>query len=407
LLREQPCLRSNVFISAGAVLVVNFPSINYSYNVSSWLFTNLMDSSPYGPYAKPARSAAGSAAAASTCTAYLLQGVFTSIPVNFQTKVGQATPVEVELADDCGNALNSGSVIATFSSGDPSFPLTFQGAGRWTGTWTPRTAGSNVTITLMGASSSGTSGALKLSGSVAANTSTPIVTPGGAVNAASYSLVLAPGAFISIYGANFGAGATASAAPFPDSLASTQVFVGGQPLPLYFTSSGQIDAIVPYGVAPGSTQQLVVQSGNALSQPVTVTVAAAEPGVFTQNQSGSGPGAVLVVKSSGAETLNTAATPASAGDALVVFCTGLGAVSPPVAAGSAAPTSTLSYTAANVTATVGGQNAQVLFAGLAPGFVGLYQVNLVVPQGVAAGASVPLVISAGGAAGATVTVAIQ
>ena len=81
--------------------------------------------------------------------------------------------------------------------------------------------------------------------------------------------------------------------------------------------------------------------------------------------------------------------------------------SPAVPAGTAAPTSSLSYTTQTATATVGGQNAQILFAGLAPGYVGLYQVNLIVPTGVAAGPSVPVVITAAGAASATVTVAIR
>jgi len=325
----------------------------------------------------------------------------------FQTTVGQPMPLELTIFDNCGNNLNNGVVAATFDNGDPPVQLSPRGAGLWSATWVPEHASAGATMTLQGVSESGLFGSGILQGPITASAATPIVTPGGVVNAASYSPILAPGAFISIYGQNFGSSATASSTPFPASLASTQVFLGGQPLPLYFTSSGQIDAIVPYGIAPGSTQQLVVQNGNALSQPVNVTIAAAEPGVFTQNQSGSGPGAVLVIKPSGAESVNTPATPASAGDALVVFCTGLGAVSPPVAAGSAASSSTISYTTANVTATVGGQNAQVLFAGLAPGYVGLDQVNLVVPAGVAAGASVPLVISAGGAAGATVTVAIQ
>ena len=116
------------------------------------------------------------------------------------------------------------------------------------------------------------------------------------------------GAFIGIYGQNFGGGATTSTTPFPDSLASTQVFLAGEPLPLYFTSSQQIDAIVPYDIAPNSTQQVVVQSGNALSQPANVIVSAAQPGVFTQDQSGSGQRAILGQKPGGVPTLNSASS---------------------------------------------------------------------------------------------------
>jgi uncharacterized protein (TIGR03437 family) len=71
---------------------------------------------------------------------------------------------------------------------------------------------------------------------------------------------------------------------------------------------------------------------------------------------------------------------APAGGAVALFVTGLGATSPSVAAGVAAPLNTLSTAAARVTATVGGQPAMVFFAGLAPGYSGLYQVNFFVPQ---------------------------
>jgi uncharacterized protein (TIGR03437 family) len=259
---------------------------------------------------------------------------------------------------------------------------------------------------VVGASSLGTSGALRLAGSVAANTSTPIVNAGGIVNVASYSPVIAPGTFISIYGSYLGESAIAPSTPFLDLLSSTQVFLGGQPLPLYFTSSQQIDAIAPYSIAPGSTQQVVVQSGNALSQPQTVTVATAEPGVFTQNQSGSGPGAILGQSPGGIPAVNTPQNPAHVGDALLIYCTGLGAVSPPVSAGAAAPLAPFSYSGA-ITVTVGGKDAQVLFNGLAPGYVGLYQVNVIIPAGVSPGPGVPVILTSAGASGPPVTVVIE
>lgn len=91
---------------------------------------------------------------------------------------------------------------------------------------------------------------------------------------------------------------------------------------------------------------------------------------------------ILGLHPGGTPALNTASNPASAGDALEIYCTGLGPVSPSVIAGTPASSTTLSYTGNTVTATVGGKNAQVLFAGLAPGYVGLYQVNVTVPAGI-------------------------
>jgi adhesin/invasin len=95
----------------------------------------------------------------------------------------------------------------------------------------------------------------------------------------------------------------------------------------------------------------------------------------------------------------------AAGSALALFVTGLGETTPPLASGSAAPTDALYTAIASVTAMIGGQAAQVLFAGLAPGYAGLYQVNVVVPQ-LAAG-DYAVQITVGGVASNTVTVSVR
>jgi uncharacterized protein (TIGR03437 family) len=129
--------------------------------------------------------------------------------------------------------------------------------------------------------------------------------------------------------------------------------------------------------------------------------------VFTQNQSGSGPGAIEVVKPDGTQFLNTPSAPATAGDVLVIYCTGLGEVSPPVPDGAAAPSSPLSRTVQPVTVTMGGHETETSFAGLAPGYTGLYQVNVTVPSGIGAGGSVPMVLTVAGQVSPPVTVALQ
>jgi uncharacterized protein (TIGR03437 family) len=401
-----------------AYLDVNFPAINYTYSLhTSFGADQVYDGNcppnqgceTFGGDFKPApRLVLPKGSAVVSCNLTLLRGLFTSIGPNFQATVGQPEPLEAQIYDDCGTTLDSGAVVATFSSADPPVVLNPLGAGQWAATWTPQNAAANVVVNLEAASPIGIVGLLAQSGSVTASTSTPIIDAGGITNAASGAPVIAPGAFIAIYGANLAGGTTVASSPtFPTSLGSTQVFLGGQSLPLYFTANQQIDAIVPYGINPNSSQQLIIQSGATLSQPEPVIVAAAQPGVFTQNQSGSGPGAILGQKPGGVAALNTSANPASAGDALLIYCTGLGTVTPAVAAGSPAPASTLSKTDNAVTATVGGQNAQVLFAGLAPGFVGLYQVNVIVPSGIVAADDVPVVLTEAGALSAPVTVAIQ
>jgi uncharacterized protein (TIGR03437 family) len=400
----DPCQLS--YFTHGGIYVT-FVEDSFTTNIPVELtWPNIWAGLGLGSFKAPAVRPAPTATAG--CAPSQVNGVFTSLLAGFQATVGLPVPVEVEILDSCAKTMDTGTVVATFSSGDPAVMLAPLGGGQWSGTWTPRTAAAQTTVTVKAIGTNAAMGMLQLAGSVAANTATPIVGIGGVVNAASYAPTVAPGALISIYGSNFG-GATSMApsVPWPTLLGNTQVLLGGQPLPLYFTSSGQIDAVVPYNIAPNSVQQVIVQNGTAYSQPETVTVAAAQPGVFSQNSSGTGPGSILGQKPGGIPALNTTANPASVGDALLIFCTGLGTVTPSVPAGAAASSTTLSYTDNPVTVTVGGKDAQVLFAGLAPGWVALYQVNVLVPPGVTAGPSVPVVVTAAGAASAPVTVALQ
>ena len=90
-----------------------------------------------------------------------------------------------------------------------------------------------------------------------------------------------------------------------------------------------------------------------------------------------------------------------------IYATGLGDVSNRPAAGAASPTSPLSYTVAAPEVTIGGVSAPVIFSGLAPGFVGLYQINVKVPDGVPTGAEVPTVLKIGGVASNAATIAID
>ena len=180
--------------------------------------------------------------------------------------------------------------------------------------------------------------------------------------------------------------------------------LGGRQLPLLYSSDGQLNAQLPFGLAVNTQLQLQVQRGVTLSLPQPLTVASAQPGIFsTDSESGQGQGAIFSV----ANVLVDGNAPAAVGDTVVIYCTGLGDVSPAIPAGSAAPASPLSHTVNTVTATIGGLPATVMFSGLSPGFAGLYQVNAVVPAGVATGSSVPVVISVAGQTSPAVTLAVH
>jgi uncharacterized protein (TIGR03437 family) len=243
-------------------------------------------------------------------------------------------------------------------------------------------------------------------GKVDEGAKTPAVFPGGVVHAASFapSGALAPGSIISVFGANLASSAAgASSLPLPKTLAGATLQVGGYEVPLFYSSGGQINAQLPFELALNTRPQLIVKGADFVTVPETITVAAARPGIFTTTQDGKGQGVIMDV----ANRLVDANNPAKAGDVVVVYCTGLGATNPAMRSGEAALPSPLAKATTPVQVTIGGQPAVVHYAGLTPGFVGLYQVNVQVPSGVTPGSSVPLVISQDGVPSNTVTLAVR
>jgi uncharacterized protein (TIGR03437 family) len=206
---------------------------------------------------------------------------------------------------------------------------------------------------------------------------------------------IAPGGLISVYGLDLAESAGQSTGlPLPEQLNGAQVLLGDQLLPILYTSSDQLNVQVPYGVPVNTQYQLTVQRGTALSVPQPLVVAAAQPGIFTVNQQGFGQGSI--VKSDGV-TLAQPGTPASIGETVVIYCAGLGTVTPKVSEGVAPPgTPPLSTTDNQVSVTIDGKAATVVFSGLTPGDPGLYQINAVVPSGITTGDAVPVVISVAG-----------
>jgi len=287
-------------------------------------------------------------------------------------------------------------------------PLTPLGGGQWSGTWMPHIPGASAVGLLATGYSPALYGSSGVLGSLAANPSAPLLSAGGVVSAASLTAgPQAAGGLISLFGSNYAATLTlASAVPYPTTLAGTRVLLGAAPIPLQASSPNQINAVLPFQTPTAVTQQLIVQQNNAYALPETVVVASAQPAVFTLDQSGQGAGVIVVVKADGTQFVNSPSQPAHAGDAVVIYCTGLGAVNPALVAGSPTPFSPLSNTVNLVTATIAAQPAKVFFAGLTPGFVGLYQVNATVPAGIAPGPA-PLVLTAEGTASPPVTLIIQ
>ena len=237
---------------------------------------------------------------------------------------------------------------------------------------------------------------------------TPTVNNNGVLNGAGFAAGparVAAGSLVSIFGRQMTAGATAFAdsIPLPTSLAGMQVLIQGIAAPLLFVSPTQINAQVPQELA-GQTLITVQILLNGVAGPVTFTLLAPTgPGIFAINQAGTGQGAILHASTQGAVSSNS---PAKPGEILEVYANGLGTTSPTVVTGQAASSSPISSVVLTPTAFIGGVSAPVRFAGLAPGFVGLYQVNVEVPAGAPNGDD-PLVLISNGVNSNPVTVSVS
>ncbi|HEU0124545.1 MAG TPA: hypothetical protein VFQ91_28700 [Bryobacteraceae bacterium] len=361
---------------------------------------------------------------AASCAAPSLRVESTALRDGFSARVGEAVTVEVKAADECGNLLTplaggtGAQVIARPENGDPQVPLAHIGNGVWRGTWRPVRAATSTRLTIVAVflgtaadviAGRSQAGKVELNGSILAQgaAAAPLLTAGGVVHAATFEsgVPIAPGSLITLYGAKLSDGAgQAPGVPLPSTLNGTEVRLGDRPLPLLFTSDGQVNAQVPYDVPVDTQHQISVKRGEAIAVPETLTVSSAQPGIFTKSQNGSGQGAI--VKQDGI-TLAEPGTPAQRGEVIVIYCSGLGPVSPAIEAGRAAPASPLSGVVNPVTVTIGGQQGQILFAGLAPGFSGLYQINVYVPQNAPTGDAVEVLIESAGQKSRPVTIAVN
>ncbi len=207
----------------------------------------------------------------------------------------------------------------------------------------------------------------------------------GVVNAASsapFTAAIVPGEFIDLYGSGLApSGLPPASLPFPTNIGGVKVMINNVAAPLYYASPGLIEAIVPYETTASVAQIQVINNG-ASSNTVTTYTGETAPGVFTQNPGGLGYGAI---QHSADYSLVTEANPAQPGETVLIYVSGLGAVSPTVADGAPASSTSLINTTNTFTVDFNGVAATVSFAGLVPTLAGLYQLNVVVPTGATAG----------------------
>jgi len=276
------------------------------------------------------------------------------------------------VADQRVNPDNAGSYDFTFldqfslasnGSATETYYLDFVGAGGMARLVTGESTNYSIELDLVAQP-------LTVSGAVVLN-------PLAVVNGANYLPItnpVTPGEFVTLFGSGLGpANVAVAPLPYPTTLGGVSVTFDNIPAPVQLASSGQINCIVPYELnAPYAVVK--VTYNNTPSNSVTLYTDTSAPGIFTSGQSGIGEAAAL--HPNGAVV--NASNPAQVGEVIAAFVTGLGNVAPSSADGVGA--TGLSYTNDTIDVYIDNVQATVIFAGLAPGFAGLYQINFTVPS---------------------------
>lgn len=214
-----------------------------------------------------------------------------------------------------------------------------------------------------------------------------------AVNSADQRPALAPGTLVSIYGENLSPlNVTTRELPLPTALGESCLQVNGLPVPMLFVSPRQINAQLPFTIEGNAT--LVLRTPGGVSDTLNVVVAPAAPSIFRTRLTGMDGEVAAIVRDRNGE-LVTLSNPVHRGDRVMIFLTGLGRTNPTVDAGAPAPAQPPAQTVLEPSVTLGGVPLGIEFAGLAPGQVGVYQINAVVPGYTPLGLDVPLSISQG------------
>jgi uncharacterized protein (TIGR03437 family) len=212
---------------------------------------------------------------------------------------------------------------------------------------------------------------------------------------------LAQGEFVALYGDQLSTTSTAAgAAPYPKTLGGAVVTVNGLAAPVQYVSYGQLNFQIPYETSAGSAEIRITRDGVA-GNGASVDIVPRAPRIYAAVSASDG-------------GLVSAAHPARAGDVVVLWATGLGATDPPVATGDGAPAAEPlgRITVPTVVVFGGGFSgapvtATPAFVGLTPPFVGLYQINVTIPDDAPTGPAVGLSVNVDGVSSNTVSIAIQ
>jgi uncharacterized protein (TIGR03437 family) len=341
--------------------------------------------------------------AQTACAPSQLYPDFTELGSSGIVPAGWPQTITAKVVDDCGAPMTTGSVVASFSNGDPGLTLNNLQNGTWTGTWQPRNINANTVQVTVAAQlpNSGPAGSAHQSIGLQGSKTLPLLSGGPLSPVTLTEGPLAPGDLVLIRGTNL-ADATSTPTSAAPQLAGASVLVGGRALNLFYADSSQLVGQMPIDLPVNTDEQIFVQHGSSLGLGVPLTVAPTHPAILAiYDMSGATP--VLVDD----------AHPAAAGDTVVLYCTGLGgvdqngALSNPVLVSIGGQNAPSSYAGPALPQTYPPSGPPTILGGLAStGLGGLYQITVTLPSGLPAGPAPVVVSSAGQSSQAGVNMSI-
>lgn len=372
----------------------DFPSLSGAYAASNFnqfiVGTNLLDASlvPTGQILTSAGTSSGFAFV--NQAGYFVSASSASSPgsieqVNLATGNAIQPTATVEAPLLPPSSSSSGTTTSTSSPTTQNITSYVSNNSVFTRTLAPLPSQTSI-ITLS------TSGITVLPWTYAASVAPPQIS--AVVSAADSRSPVAPGGLMTLYGANLSpTNLATSQIPVPTALANSCITVNGQPIPLIFVSPSQINAQMPFQAVGAET--IVVHTPGGISDNYNLTVQPNAPAVFLSGTAGPETNLPTVIRLNNG-LLATDSNPIHPGDTLVIYVTGLGQTNPAGLTGYPASSNPLLNAVTAPTVTLGSTNLTVEYAGLAPGEVGVYQINAIVPGGAQTGLSLPLTIAQGG-----------
>ncbi|MEP6601562.1 MAG: hypothetical protein ABJB49_07085, partial [Nitrospirota bacterium] len=213
------------------------------------------------------------------------------------------------------------------------------------------------------------------------------------VNAADLSPAIAPGGLITLFGLQLSpVNLATKEIPVPTALGDSCLTVNGLPVPMLFVSPSQINAQLPFETIGNVT--LVLRTPGGISDNYNTVVLPGAPSVFRSGVAGPETDIATIVRNVNGQ-LVTPSNPVHRGDVLVVYLTGLGQTNPAVPTGLPGPSDPLASALTAPQVSIGGTSLPIIYAGLAPGEVGVYQINAKVPSTVPLGLAIPFKINQG------------